>query len=70
MSQGPRTRVRLDGQVFRVVRSSHGAAVYQRAADKSFELIFNSRTTQNGSPLIARILEAERQARAHDKVRA
>lgn len=67
MSQGPRTRVRLDGQVYRVVRSSRAVIVYLRGDDMSFAPIFNSRTDRNGSPLIARILDAERLAHAHDQ---
>lgn len=30
MSQGPRTRVRLDGMVYHVVRSSRGTHIYAR----------------------------------------
>lgn len=62
MSQGPRTRVRLDGQVYRVIRSSVGIHVYERTTPGHFKLIWNSRTgklTQHQPAHITRILAAE-----------
>lgn len=68
MSQGPRTRVRLDGEHYRVVRSSRGTLVYKRTvadgphAQAWMVLIYNSRNCGEPSPLIARILNAEAEA--------
>lgn len=64
MSQGPRTRVRLDGKVYRVVRSSKGVQVYERREKPGwFSLIYASRKERTASPLIARILAAETEGR-------
>lgn len=64
MSQGPRTRVRLDGKTYRVIRSSRGIQIYQRQEGTNMPrlLIWNSRD-QIHQPatdaLAARILAAE-----------
>lgn len=62
MSQGPRTRVRLDGAVYRVVRSSAGVQVYERKTPGHFMLMWSSRTQDPAlaTPvLVTRILAAE-----------
>lgn len=56
MSQGPRTRVRLDGQVYRVIRDGQGTRVQQRTSPGKFETVYNSRTVREPPPSIARII--------------
>lgn len=62
MSQGPRTRVRLDGEHYTVLRAARGIQIYQRQPNRTRLLIWNSRATVRrpaDDALAARILAAE-----------
>lgn len=63
MSQGPRTRVRLDGQVYRVLRGGQGTIIYKRDEAGQYVQMWHSRKLVNVPPEAQRVLDAEARIR-------